>query len=105
MKEGLKNNEFVASLSKTLFWDTDIANIDPVKHAPYIVERVLSRGTMDDFKLLKAFYGKTKISHITQKLRYMDDRVLHFCSAYFNIPLTEFRCYIEKQSSQTSWNY
>ena len=99
------NNEIILSLSKTLFWDVDIASIDPEKHASYVIERVLSLGTMDDFKLLKLHYGKSKIKQTAQMLRYMDERVLHFCSAYFGIPITEFRCYTEKQLNQTHWNY
>ena len=100
-----KNKEIVPELSKTLFWDVDIATINPKKHAPYIIERVLSLGTMKDFQLLKEYYGKQKIKRIAKILRYMDDRVLHFCSAYFNIPINEFRCYTQKQLNQTYWNY
>ncbi len=100
-----KGKEFVKGLSKTLFWDVDIDTIDPEKHAPYIVERVLSRGTMEDFQLLKAYYGKKKIRDTAKSLRYLDDRVLHFCSAYFNTPITQFRCYMYKQSKHINWNY
>ena len=100
-----KKKDIVSKLSKTLFWDVDIATIDPEKHAPYIIERVLSRGTMNDFKLLIAYYGKKKIKETAKTLRYMDDRVLHFCSAYFNTPITQFRCYIQKQLNHTHWNY
>jgi hypothetical protein len=92
-------------LSKNLFWDIDIQTLNEEKHASYIIERVLSRGTMQDFQEIKSYYGKPKIKRIAKKLRYMDNRVLHFCSAYFNTPITEFRCYTIKQSTQTYWNY
>ena len=92
-------------LSKNLFWDIDIQTLNEEKHASYIIERVLSRGTMQDFQEIKAYYGKPKIKRIAKKLRYMDNRVLHFCSAYFNTPITKFRCYTIKQSTQTHWNY
>jgi uncharacterized radical SAM superfamily Fe-S cluster-containing enzyme len=92
-------------LSKFLFWDIDIAQLDYQKHASYIVDRVLSMGTMHDFQAIKAYYGKTKLKRIVKKLRYMDNRVLHFCSAYFNIPITEFRCYTIRQSNPAHWNY
>jgi hypothetical protein len=100
-----KEKAFVLGLSQTLFWDVDINTIDPEKHAPYIVERVLSRGTMEDFQSLKNYYGKTKIRDIAKSLRYLDDRVLYFCSAYFNTPITQFRCYTFKQSKHINWNY
>jgi hypothetical protein len=98
-------NELINQLSKTLFWDSDISSIDAEKHKSYIVDRVLSLGTLEDFRLLKAFYGKSKIKRIVKELRYMDERVLHFCSAYFNVPIIKFRCYEQKQLKQTHWNY
>lgn len=96
---------FISALSPALFWDVDSRSLDGDKHAAYIAERVLTRGTLDDFRLLKAHYGKPKIKRIAKKIRYMDDRTLHFCSAYFNVPIPEFRCYILRQSNQAHWNY
>jgi hypothetical protein len=101
----LEGKDFISKLSPTLFWDVDISTLDAEKHASYIVERVLSRGKMEDFKLTKAYYGKPKIKRISKKLRYMDDRVLHFCSIYFNVPISDFRCYTTKQLNLTHWNY
>jgi hypothetical protein len=99
------DKEIIPLLSKTLFWDVDVITIDPDKHAPYIVERVLSRGSMEDFKHVKAYYGKLKLKSIVKKLRYMDDRVLNFCSVYFGVPISDFRCYTLRQSNQAHWNY
>lgn len=100
-----RNNEVISKFSKTLFWDTDIQSINPEKHAPYIVERVMTRGTLEDFQHLKAYYGKALIGQIVQQLRSLDIRTLHFCSAYFDIPITQFKCYIQKQSNPSHWNY
>ena len=91
-----KGKEFVLSLSKTLFWDVDIATIKPQKHAPYIIERVLSRGTWEEFKKLIAFYGKTGVIAYATQLRYMDRIVLAFCVTYFNISKEKFRFSIKK---------
>ncbi|OFX60385.1 MAG: hypothetical protein A2046_10540 [Bacteroidetes bacterium GWA2_30_7] len=101
----IKDNEIVFSLSKTLFWDVDINTIDSQKHSAFIVERVLSQGTMDDFILIKNYYGKPKIKRIAKMLRYMDDRLLHFCSIYFNLSISEFRCYKLKKIFKPNWNY
>jgi hypothetical protein len=99
------DTELISQLSPVLFWDVDRAKLHPQKHAAYIVERVLSLGTMEDFQQIKEYYGKPKIKRIAKKLRYLDDRVLHFCSIYFNVPITHFRCYTLKQSSPSHWNY
>lgn len=100
-----KDNEIVLGLSKTLFWDVNIATIDPDKHAPYIVERVLSRGTWDEFKKIIAHYGKEKVALYAIQLRYMDKIVLAFCVTYFNIPKENFRCCTQRQLHPTHWAY
>ena len=92
-------------LTKGLFWDVDFEKIDWDKNAPYVVERVLSRGKWENFKTILAYYGKSRIKEIIVKLRYLDKRTLHFCSVYFNIPLNEFRCYNIRQSNRLHWDY
>jgi len=92
-------------LTKSLFWDIDPETIDYKKHASYIIERVISRGTLADFKTIINIYGIPEIKRVIKKLRYLDDRALHFCSAYFGINLAEFRCYNTRQLNQAHWNY
>jgi hypothetical protein len=62
------DKDFISKLSPTLFWDVDISTLNAQKHASYIVERVLSRGKMEDFKLTLAFYSKKKVGEIATKL-------------------------------------
>ena len=93
------------ALSPTLFWDVDRTTIEYTLHAPYIIERVLNMGTMEDFNIIKSYYGKTKLKQVAMQLRYMDDRLLHFCSVYFKTPLADFRCYTTKQLNHTHWSY
>lgn len=99
------SKEIIKGLSKTLFWDVDIATIQYDKHAPFVVDRVLSMGSLEDFKIIKAYYGKPKLKRIAKNLRYMDVRVLHFCSVYFKVPISDFRCYTTTQLNQTHWSY
>lgn len=95
----------INSLSATLFWDTKIESIDVEKHAPYIIERVLSRGTWDEFKIILNHYGKENVGKIAINLRYLDRIVLAFCVTYFNLPQEKFRCYIQRQLKVSSWDY
>jgi len=101
----MENINLMDTLSKSLFWDIDKQSLNPKKHRNYIIERVLSRGTWEDFLLIKTFYGKFLLKKTVKQIRYLDDRVLHFCSIYFNIPLTDFRCYIIQLSNPTHWHY
>ncbi len=92
-------------LSPHLFWDVAISSLDFDQHAPYIIDRVMSLGTMEDFRHIISYYGIEKIKEVVKEARYLDDKVLHFCSLYFNIPLMNFRCYINKPLTTSHWQY
>jgi len=90
---------------ESLFWDTDKNKIDMEKHASFIVDRVVSMGSWECFKSTLAYYGRDKFIEIVINIRYLDDKTLSFCSAYFNKAFNEFRCYNYRQSNQVHWNY
>jgi hypothetical protein len=98
-------DSLISALSKSLFWDVDPEKIDINKNAPFIVGRVLTLGNLTEFKTIVEYYGKARLKDIIIKLRDLDIRTIHFCSIYFKVPLNDFRCYIEKQSTQAHWNY
>jgi hypothetical protein len=97
--------DFKNSLSKPLFWDVNIKDVDAEIHSLFIVERVLTRGTLDDFRAIKNYYGLDKLKLIIVEIKNLDERTLSFCSIYFSIPKSKFRCYNFTQSNQTHWNY
>lgn len=92
-------------LNRALFWDVNYDTIDWVKHARFVMERVLMRGSLDDFKELKAYYGLEKIKEEVVQSSYLDRVTLSFCSLLFSVPKEKFRCYTPKQSNPTPWNY
>jgi hypothetical protein len=75
--------------SQNLFWDTAIAGIDLRKHKRYVIERVITRGSLDDFKNLTMTYSKDEIAEEIKKSKELDPKTRHFCSWYFNIPINE----------------
>lgn len=75
------------ALSRSIFWDVDYDSMDEHKHASFIIERVLGTGTLEDFNTIKDFYGRNELKKVVKKIRYLDERVMHFCSVYFDIPL------------------
>jgi hypothetical protein len=101
----MQHNNILDALPSTLFWDTDILTIDVKKHAAFIIERVLTRGDLPEFRAIKEYYGKSKLKKIVQQIRNLDERTLHFCSLYFNVPIENFRCYTFRQSNPTHWHY
>lgn len=75
--------------SKNLFWDTDIKDIDLSKHKRYVIERVITRGSKQDFEKLLTLYTKKEISFAVRRSTILDPKSRQFCSSYFNIPLEE----------------
>ena len=86
-------------LNKHLFWDTNINSIDLDKHKQAIIERVNERGSWNEFKEMLEFYGRDIVIESVKKVRYFSDKTMYLISGYFNIPLGDLRCYIQKQSS------
>lgn len=89
----------------SLFWDVDFNNIDYQKYSQFIINRVLLRGTIKDWQELKSYYGLERIKQEIIKMRYLDQKTLNFCSIYFNISKTEFKCYNIPPSTKELWNY
>ncbi|RKX17303.1 MAG: hypothetical protein DRP35_11170 [Candidatus Zixiibacteriota bacterium] len=87
------NNEILQQLSKHLFWDVDISEVDVEKHVRFIVERVVTRGNLNDFKLLLKTYTKKMIAQNVVKIRSLDKKTINFLSIYFDIDKKDFRCY------------
>jgi hypothetical protein len=101
LQEQIRSKDF----SPHLFWDIALETLDLDRHAPYVIDRVLSLGTMEDFRKIKSYYGIEKIKQVVKDARYLDDKVLHFCSLYFNIPLPDFRCYTHRPLTTSHWQY
>ncbi|GHT56228.1 hypothetical protein FACS1894109_04560 [Spirochaetia bacterium] len=54
----------LTNFSSNLFWDIDLADLDMERHAPYIVERVLNKGQMNDWLFIRTYYGMDKLREI-----------------------------------------
>jgi hypothetical protein len=87
LEEKLLSKEF--PFSQYLFWDTSIGNIDLEKNSRYVIERVLTRGFLEDFYLLIKIYSKEEIVVALKKSKELDPKTIDFCSYYFNLPKSE----------------
>lgn len=89
----LKNNNEKLRLRDSLFWDINPKKLNAHSSIMLIVERVLTRGNMFEFKQLIKFYPVHELSQIVLKIGYMDARSLNFISGYLSIPKENFLCY------------
>jgi hypothetical protein len=92
-------------LRPALFWDVQVASIDLEKHRASVIERITSRGRLEEFRALLQYYGRETVKNSLIETRFLDKVTLAFCSALFDVPITEFRCYKLAQLNPEHWNY
>ncbi len=90
-------------LNPLLFWDCDYTKIDFEKNYGFVIERVLERGSFDDWFAIKKYYGMDKIKQAVLNARFLNKKVLAFCSVIFDTPQQEFRCYKLQQLNPGLW--
>jgi hypothetical protein len=92
-------------LRPTLFWDIDVKSIDLEKHRSSVIERVTSRGRLDEFRDVLKYYGRDLVKETLLQVRHLDKVTLAFCSTFFDAPISDFRCYKLAQLNPEHWNY
>ncbi len=92
-------------LNRSIFWDTNFDTIDWQKQRGDVIDRVLHYGDINDWREIQNFYGQAIIREEILNRRYLNKKVMSFCSAIFDIPLNQFRCYNTEPSIKQHWNY
>lgn len=100
MKKEITINDF----SPHLFWDVDLDLFDLEKYKYFFIVRVLEYGKINDWRLIKELFGMEAIKEASLNARSLDAVTLSFVAAIFNIKITEFRCYKQKQLFPNLWN-
>ena len=54
----------MSPLNETLFWDTDLNNLDPILHKRQIIERILQFGDLDDYNWMRDQYSVDEIKNV-----------------------------------------
>ncbi len=93
------------NISHYLFWDTDVNTVDWQLHANALITRVLERGTLEDFREIRRYYGDEKIIEASVNARSLSKKTLSFVSSIFQVPITKFRCYKKTQFPELQWMY
>ncbi len=95
----------VNQLSKHLFWDADIAEIDEQKHSRYIIKRVLQYGLFSDWNKLVQNYTLDKIVDTAIHMRDLDKKTASFLALLSGVQKRKFLCYSSKPSTPKHWNF
>ncbi|KMQ72430.1 DUF6922 domain-containing protein [Chryseobacterium koreense] len=94
----------VNDFSKHLFWDVDLNGFDLEKHKEQMIQKVLEYGQIEDWNLLKKYYGLQTIKEVALNLKSLDPVTLSFVSTIFKIDKKEFKCFEQRQLVQNVWN-
>ncbi len=89
--------------STNLFWDVDVADVDMEIHTAFVVERVLDYGQMNDWLLIRNYYGIDRLRDIALGIRSMFPESLSFIALMTHTPKNKFRCYELIQSKKAPW--
>jgi hypothetical protein len=92
------------SLSGHLFWDVERSAVDMDTHEKFIVQRVLEYGLLEDWVIIKKYYGIAELARIGSSLRSLEDRAWSFLATYSGVAKEKFRCYTTRQSIPQHWN-
>lgn len=101
----MNNANPVTQLSPHLFWDVNPAVLDWEKDIALIIERVLQRGTLDEWKTIISIYSFKRIVETVKGMRTLDPVSLHFIAGISHSSLTEFRCYNTRFLTKHHWIY
>lgn len=93
------------TLPSYLFWDIDLNTLDYNKNARFIIQRVIQKGSLKEWKIIKNFYGLDFIKNEILKIRDLDPKTLNFFSTYFSLKKNNFRCFTTQQSIPKHFNY
>lgn len=87
----------IKDLSPNLFWDVKRETLDAEKNKRLIIERVIQRGNRNDLDIIISFYGKAEIREIMKSAMGLNPRDMAFVHVFFDLPLSEMRCYTQRQ--------
>ena len=72
--------EYITRFSTYLFWDVNKDDLDMEKHSQYIIKRVLEYGMLQDWNIVKQYYGLGRIVEIAKGFRELEPRALAYLS-------------------------
>ena len=90
---------------KRIFWDVDFDLIDYNTKANWVIERVFSRGDVEDIRQCRRYYGDEKVTSALLGAKYLPEHRIHLASAVIDKPLKEFRCYLLRQLNPELFPY
>ena len=93
----------VERLSPALFWDVDRDAVDETAHRRTIIQRVLERGSLNDWRAIRSTYTLPVIVSEAQQMRSLEPTALSFVACLGHVPEESFRSFTSKTTSPKHW--
>lgn len=92
------------NLHRRLFWEFRYEEVDWQKEYAVVIQRVIERGTPQEWEELIRFYGKHKVvDTLKNEMNYLPDEIIEDVCNYFRLKPSQLKCYIRKQSLPRHW--
>jgi hypothetical protein len=92
-----------AHVNKDLFWEYDMAHFDFHKQVDVVVQRVVQRGTSEDFCAMFNLYGFDLVKETIKKTSAFSQREMEFINNVLGIPYSELTAYHKMKESPRKW--
>ena len=76
----MDEKECLSKLSPFLYWDIDMSQASMDACPQQVVQRVLEYGNLDDWRLIRAYYGLHRIVELCKQMRTLDPVCLNIPS-------------------------
>ncbi|MEN8229942.1 MAG: hypothetical protein ABFS38_17410 [Bacteroidota bacterium] len=93
LRDGLKE----IRLRRSLFWDIPDGGIDLIRNKQLIIERVFSRGNIEELKEIINYYSDKEIRQTVVRIGTLDKKTLNFIARAYHIKPEKFRCFTTNQ--------
>ncbi|MDR2085843.1 MAG: hypothetical protein LBP72_01590 [Dysgonamonadaceae bacterium] len=92
-------------ISKSLLWEYDLSDFDWYGMRTLVMQRVIERGWMEDFRAaIKKYGGINNVREIIKEIPSLSAKDINFVCAVFNLKKEELRCYTRKQLREERLN-
>ena len=81
------------TISKAIFWDTDIEKLDWMRYKKAIIQRVFERGSATDIDEIIRFYGKEEVVTTIQTAHSLLYTAIDNAETYLGIDKTSISCF------------
>lgn len=91
--------EVTDHLSAHLFWDMKIDELDMHKNKRLIIDRVLHRGTLEEWQFINRFYNRNELIEVLCTLPVIAPKEANFVKILFDLKPSQMKCYTSKRSN------